>query len=81
MNYLIEIIYIDSKKAQIVLPEVEVSPFLEKLKKKEDYSNAEGFAFINIDSIRYINVRKMPEEVAKDEEKTVDDYSELEDHI
>lgn len=89
MNFLIEIIYKDDKKAQIVLPEEAVPLFLEKVKKNEYYSNDEGFGFINVSEIRYINVKKIdplpeiPEAVVEEVvEETIDSdvYQRDEDH-
>jgi hypothetical protein len=81
MNFLIEMIYVDDKKAQIVLPEEQVSDFLEKVKKNEHFSNDEGYGFSSVKEIRYINVRKVApvEEVEEVEED--DNYNETDDHI
>jgi hypothetical protein len=67
MNFAIKITYTDEKSLDIVLPEEEVSRFLETVKNGECYwDKTKQAAFWTPDSlIRYVNINKLLEDQAK----------------
>lgn len=71
MNWMIRLTYFDGKEMNVIVPEEEVSKFLEAYKDKKEYRapNGKGGFMTDPDKVRAITFGEMAENINTEETK------------